>query len=739
MFRTVVVMPVMTQAHRFVLAALALLPAAPALMAQTQAAPTQRIEVVAATSAASSLDEAVAGASRLHLTPRQQPASVTLVDTQAIEAMGAQSTQDILGAVAGISWSAQPGSPGSVFYRGFGSGSLTQLWNGLSVQYDAIAARPVDAWSVAAVEVIGGASGFLYGTGGVGGTINIVTKVADAGGDFTHLRAAAGTTSRLALDLQRRLGAPSSEDGGDGGHALRLVANATQGTHAASGDGRRSAQLAASWRLPLASTLTHLLALERQWEQVDQPYWGTPLQRDAAGAILGRIAIDPATVGVNYNVVDGLYRQDVTWLRSVLRWQPSPAAVFTHTLYHYDAQRDYENVETYAFVDANTRVVRGNALLQRHDQQLYGSRGEFSFKGRLGALASDSALGWDWSFNRQTRFPLSVAGPFDRTDPYAPAATYFLATPGITRSYTPGATNRLHTGALFAENRTVLGAGLALVSALRADRITLQVVNHRSPTASNPARFHIAYHPITGRIGLVKDLSPAWQLYAQYSTAADPPAGALATANYAALRDFDLTRGRQFEIGSKASFDQGRGQWRVALYDIVRRNIAMPDPDDRTRVIAVGQQSSQGVELAMQWAPTPAWTLAGHLSLTRAHYDAFTETVGGVVVSRAGQRPPNTPAQVAGVQADWRPAAQWTLSAQWRHVGRRYANSANSAWDEAYDLFSAGLSWRPDPRLTLRAQVFNLADTVYAATVGASSQAYLGAPRTVAISADWRF
>ena len=31
---------------------------------------------------------------------------------------------------------------------------------------------------------------------------------------------------------------------------------------------------------------------------------------------------------------------------------------------------------------------------------------------RLAGLRSDFAFGWDWSFNQQTRFPLSIGGPF---------------------------------------------------------------------------------------------------------------------------------------------------------------------------------------------------------------------------------------------------------------------------------------------------------------------------------------
>lgn len=261
------------------------------------------------------------------------------------------------------------------------------------------------------------------------------------------------------------------------------------------------------------------------------------------------------------------------------------------------------------------------------DRQVWGSRGEITLASRLAGMESEFAAGWEASYNRQTRFPLSVNGPFDTTDPYPPAELSFLSLPGISRSYTPGATNQLQTLALFVENRSVLALGWAVISGLRADHITLDVSNHRTTTATHPTVFSTTFNPLTGRLGGVRDLSPTWQVYAQYSTAADPPAGVLATAGYAALRNFDLTTARQVELGSKGSFNQGRGEASVALYQMVRKHLAITDPDDRTKVIPVGQQSSRGVEINLRWHVAPAWQLAGHASDTDAQFDTFVETV----------------------------------------------------------------------------------------------------------------
>lgn len=701
--------------------ALFLLPAA-----QAQHTPsTQRIEITG--SAPAALDEPVTAGSRLGLTLRQTPASVTRVDAAAFEVIGALDTQDILRLVPGVSFSAQPGSPGSVFYRGFGAASLSQLYNGISVQYDAIAARPVDAWLVDRVEAMGGPSGFLHGAGAVGGSINVITKIADTQGELSHARLAAGNQRQAAFSLQRSLGR----------QVLRADFNTTRGTVETIGRDRQAWQAALSWRADLGP-LSHTLAVEKQHERVDQPYWGTPLLRDASNAIVGQARIDPRTRGVNYNAVDSRYEQDVLWVRSIAELPISAATRATHTLYHYEALRDYENVETYTWVNDNTRVRRSNALLQRHNQDVSGSRGELTHRGAMAGRESAWALGWDFSWNTQTRYPLSVAGPFDTTDPYQPAAVRFYDTPGIAPGFVPGATNQLRTLALFAENRTVLAPGWALSSALRADRIEVAVLNRRTPTATNPARFETSFSPVTGRLGLVHELTPEWQVYAQASTAADPPAGLLATASFASLRDFDLTRGRQFEIGSKASFDQQRGEISVAVYDIVRKNLAITDPNDRTRVLPVGQQGSTGVELAARWRPTATLSGGVQLAWTDAAFDEFFETVGTTVVSRAGNRPANAPDVVAGAQLAWQALPALQLAADWRHVGKRFANTANTVFDRGYHLLGLGLRWQPQAGLDLRLRVNNATDRSYAATVG-TNLAYLGAPRSVSASVDLKF
>lgn len=657
--------------------------------------------------------------SRLGLTVRETPASVTVVDRDAIEARGAQNTQEILRGIPGVTAHDAPGNIG-VSYRGFGSGSIGQLFNGISVQYS-IAARPVDSWIIDRVEAIGGPSSFLFGSGALGGSINYVTKVAERGA-FTDGRVRLGSHGlrEVSAGLNRRV---AGDGGGVADHHVRVDLNHRRDGQWSDGSGSRATQLAASLLSDLAPGLTHLLAYEFQDEHVDRPYWGTPL----LNPVTGTAHVDEAVRFKNYNSADGLYAQRVQWLRSVTQWRAGGALALKNTFYAYDALRDYRNVESYRYTSDNRAVIRSATLLQRHDHQVVGDRIEAQYQGALAGRRSDWAAGLDLSVNRQTRFPNSLSAVVSTVDPVHFTTERFFDIPGMRPGLRPDRDNRVETIALSLENRTALAQGLHLVTGLRHERIRLALTNRREVTAANPARFERSYRPTTGRAGLVWDVSPEASLYAQFATAADPPSGTLSTASFADVRNnSELTTGRQAEIGSKLGFWDGKGTATVAAYRITRRNIATQDPDNSSLTVLVGEQSAQGVELAVGLQPTPRWSVQANLANVDATYERFRQ--GGV--SLKGKTPTNTPATVANLWVSYAITPALQASAGVRHVGKVYADAANTVHWPSYTLLDLGLAWRIDRSATLTARVRNATDRIYAANV-TSAMAYLGAPRTV--------
>lgn len=667
------------------------------------------------------LDSSVETGSRLGLTPRETPASVTVVDRATLEARGAQNTQEALRAIPGVTAHDAPGSIG-VSYRGFSSGSIAQLFNGINVQYS-IAARPVDSWIYDRVEAIGGPSSFLFGSGAVGGSINYLTKTPERS-DFAEGRVRVGAygLKEVSLGLNRRLGA---SDGTPARHHARLDFNHRDAGSWVRGTETRATQLAASLLSDLGGGATHLLAYEWQHEHVDRPYWGTPLRTPA----VGRRGVDPGTRFQNYNSTDGLYAQRVQWLRSVTQWQATPTLQLTNTLYAYDALRDYRNVETYRFNAANTQVARSGVLLQRHDHQVVGERLEGRQQGTLLGRRSDWAFGLDVNVNRQTRFPNSLSGTVNTTDPYDPVVERFFDIPGMAPGFHADRTNKATTAAVYLENRTALVPTLHLVTALRHERISLDLTNRRAVTAALPAAFSRSYQPTTGRMGLVWDIVPGANLYAQYATAADPPSGVLSTASFAdVINNSRLTSGRQAEVGGKLDFWDGKGTATLALYKITRSNIATQDPDRPGVTVLVGEQSARGAEIAVGLRPSPRWQVQANLTHVDAQYEQFVQ--GGV--SLAGKTPTNTPATVANLWLAYALTPTLQASAGVRHVGKVYADAANTQWWPSYTLLDLGLAWKLNPTTTLSGRVRNATDRVYAANVG--SQAYLGAPRTLDVA-----
>ena len=148
-----------------------------------------------------------------------------------------------------------PGNAGAVSYRGFSGGQVSQLFNGISVQYDSIAARPVDSWIYDRVEAIGGPSTFLFGAGAVGGAINYVTKLPQRDTFYEgQLRLGSFDSRQVSVGLNQQL---AGEPGGSG-HYLRIDANTGASSGWVDGNHSRASQIAAFDALPIPQSPKNL-------------------------------------------------------------------------------------------------------------------------------------------------------------------------------------------------------------------------------------------------------------------------------------------------------------------------------------------------------------------------------------------------------------------------------------------------------------------------------------------------
>ena len=672
------------------------------------------------------LDRPIESGSRLNLSARENPASVSVADRKTMERIGARNFQDAANALPGVNASAPPGWGGYVSYRGFNGAQISQLFNGINLQYGATA-RPVGAWIYDRVELLGGPSSFLNGSGAVGGSLNMITKLANRDEDSFEGRVSYGRYDTLETSV----GFNKALNSGDGPrHYARLDYSRTNTNGYIDRQENGAGNLAFSLLSDINEQLSHTLAIEYLEEKEDSPYWGTPVLQPAVGTL----HIDKHNRFNNYNVEDGRYEQRTRWLRSITDYRIDDSNQLRNTFYHYNGQRDYRNLEVYRYNASNTNIARSGGYRQRHDQEVNGNRTELIHQGQLFGLASDWAFGVDYSRNQQTAYPLSK-GAFDIIDPNGFQPDHFLDIPGMDAPRAKGRSTNTDTTAGFVENRTRLTDQLSLISALRYDHIDFDVVDHVSR-----AKLDRRWDAFTGRLGLVYDLTSNVSLYTQYSTSAEPPGGSLTGASLSQVGDFDLSTGRQVEVGSKFDFLDGRGSATAAAYRIVRKNISVPSSTVPNTTEQAGQQTSTGLELAASFKVTPKLLAAGNFSWVNAEYDEFNETIGGVVYSRKGKHPVNIPDRVANLWLTYDLAPGWQVGADARYVSSVYANTANTAWVPSYTVYGLSMTHDLDKHVQLSARLRNLTDEVYARFIHqTNTQYYLGEPRSLEVAVQWRY
>jgi iron complex outermembrane receptor protein len=216
--------------------------------------------------------------------------------------------------------------------------------------------------------------------------------------------------------------------------------------------------------------------------------------------------------------------------------------------------------------------------------------------------------------------------------------------------------------------------------------------------------------------------------------AADPLGSLVTTSTSQAA--FDLSTGRQVEVGYKRQLADNRGAWTVAAYRIEKSKLLSRDATDPTITQQIGKQSSEGVEATLDLALTSTLRLEANVAKLRARYDDFNELVGQSLVSRTGNTPTGVPEEAANLWLNWRFMPQWEAEFGVRYVGPRQADTANSRKIGSYTVADAGVSWQANPSLKLALRAYNLADRRYPVSFSnGGNQWLLGRPRSFELSA----
>jgi iron complex outermembrane receptor protein len=685
----------------------------PAALAQTTQAELEEIIVIGQGIGTLRLSADNDAASRLGLTPLETPASVDVITKDEIAAKGDYAASDAVTRSAGITTNANPGNGGtSVSSRGFSAHNATMVtYDGTRLYVTAgTVTFPADTWTLDRVEVLRGAGSVVNGIGALGVTINYVPKAPVfgessfdglvAGGSFGMTRLALGGGAEISDSWAFRLDGSSYQEDGNVDRA----------------DESRSV-LAGSLLYQPSSDFRMKFSVD--YADIDStPYFGTPLINGAASESHRKN---------NYNYGDGLAEYEDLWTRVRTEWDITPNVTFRNDTFLLDVQREWQNIEEYAYNATTDQIDRAFYLGIVHDQEQIGTRGDFLIESQWGGRENKLTVGAEINsidLNYLDNFATGGFGVGDSVPVFGfDPGTLPIATIPTVLDYT---TDTTQFGIFFDDVLQVTDK-LSLVLGGRFDDLDYDRFDHPIGTSPSSA-FDASFSEFTWRAGVVYQPSDTLSYYAQASTAADPVTSPISIGS--GNSNFDLSTGRQYEIGLKHQILDGRGEYTVAYFDIVKEDLLTRLPGSMITE-QIGQQSSDGFEFTFRINPTDALSVDLNATSINARFDEFFS--GGV--SLAGNTPRNIPETTANLWVNWAPIDRLQLGGGIRYVDSRFGNDTNTQTIPSYSVFDASLNWSISNTMEVILRGRNLTDeSDYVLSQYVTDQWVFGDPRSYELS-----
>ncbi|MBT2186822.1 TonB-dependent receptor [Sphingobium sp. H33] len=675
--------------------------------------------------------------SRLGLTPLETPATVNVMDGDALRARGDFSIMDAVTRAPGVTNAGNPGNGGSALaMRGFsGQGSVLQLYDGLRLfpVADTIT-FPSDPWNVERIEVLSGPASVLYGQGALGGAVNIIPRQPNT--QRLEAQGEAGYGSQNSWHVAAGAAGPLGE-------MLSFRADASYRRSDGYVDRGDSETLALSGALRFQPHDDVSLTLRDDYGDLHPTkYFGTPLIHST---------LDTSIRERNYNVADAVMHWRDNRLALTLNWAVSDAITIANSAYYLTSKRKWRNLETYCWIGADGdcpngigygtpgNIYRADNFGIVHDQKQYGDQGSIKISAPIGGHGkNDLLLGFDVS-----RVNLVYSHDFgsdyqeDEVNPKSFNPGLFLDTQGIAPRYH----TTTDTYALYVEDRLAVTEQFSLVGGLRYEHNKVGRWNYvyngagtqitgEAPALNGGQDAYKSLDHATWRVGAVYQPTPSISLYGQYATAVDP-LGTLTTYSASATQ-FQLTNatGNQIEMGAKAVFLDGHGSAAIAAYRIAKHNL-FTQTRTNGAIEQVGERSSRGIEASLSLALPGGFGLEANGTLLDARFDSFS--------GNDGNTPPGVPEEAANVELRWSAADRFQARADLRYVGRRFSDNANRFRVPAYTVVDLSVTYAVTPNIGLDVRIYNLFDKDYALGTYSDEQWILGRPRSVDISIRARY
>ena len=334
----------------------------------------------------------------------------------------------------------------------------------------------------------------------------------------------------------------------------------------------------------------------------------------------------------------------------------------------------------YPFPDGRTYVARTLVLLDDR-QRLFGDQLELGASFTTGPVRHDLLAGFEIRsltdrFTQDVAFlpPIDLLAPVETAQP--PFATVpYLAQKGDSRALVlaPYVVDRLRFSPKL---QAFVGARLDVLDYEDPPNAT-----ERDDTRFNPM-LGLTFSPTT-------DLA----LHASWGTASAPPSTQVVGPR-------EPEQSWQAELGAKLALSGGKGSAGVAIYQLERDNIAIPDSTGLSR--QTGDQRSRGVEVDLSVKPSPGWVTTASYAYTDAELTSFSELVplqppDFVVIDRSGNRAPFAPRHIFSLWTSKRFDGGLGVALGLRSLSDQFVGEDNRYSIAGYTTLDAMVSYESAP------------------------------------------
>lgn len=237
--------------------------------------------------------------------------------------------------------------------------------------------------------------------------------------------------------------------------------------------------------------------------------------------------------------------------------------------------------------------------------------------------------------------------------------------------------------------------------------------------------------------GVTFDVDAHHTVYASYTDVFKPQAFNFDASN----RQLDPLTGKSMEVGAKGEYWDGKLNTSIALFQLKQENVAELDPSGATlpngsvAYVAVPGVTTRGIELEVSGELLPGWQLHAGYTYSRSR-------------DRAGERVSTTqPEQMFKLATTYRMPGDWHRltvggNVHWQS-GTYFAQTVNGASrrfiQDGYGVLGlmAAYDFNKDLRLTVN--VNNVLDKTYYSGIGTYNSVYYGAPRNLLAQLRYKF